>query len=112
MKTRLDNGTCVLRYAGLIFTVFAVYTVLTAANAYAFSPPAGSASVGWTLCLIWAIIHTDILRGIATLAVVALGIGAMLGKVSWGLAILVTAGIAAMFGANPLLAAIGLPSCV
>lgn len=38
----------------------------------------------------------------ATLAVAALGIGAMLGKVSWGMAIMVAVGVAVLFGANDI----------
>lgn len=37
--------------------------------------------------------------GIATLAVIIIGVGALLGKVSWGMAIIVGLGVAIVFGA-------------
>ncbi len=39
---------------------------------------------------------------IATLVVITLGISAMLGKISWGMALIVCTGIALVFGANSL----------
>jgi type IV secretory pathway VirB2 component (pilin) len=41
-------------------------------------------------------------RAIAVLSVIVVGIGATLGKVSWGLALTVGTGIATVFGAVPL----------
>lgn len=55
------------------------------------------------LCTILFIIIGDAGRGIATLAVMSLGIGAMMGKVSWGQAITIAVGIAIIFGAPVLL---------
>ena len=42
-------------------------------------------------------------RAIATLAIIFLGVGATLGKVSWGLALTVAVGIATMLGAPGIL---------
>jgi type IV secretory pathway VirB2 component (pilin) len=41
-------------------------------------------------------------RGLATLAVITLGVGALLGKVSWGMAVTVGIGIAVMFNAEAI----------
>ncbi len=54
------------------------------------------------LCDVWALIACDIGRGVATLAIASLAIGAMLGKVSWGMAISVMVGISIMLGAASL----------
>lgn len=51
------------------------------------------------LCTILLIILGDAGRGIATLAVMGMGFGAMMGKVSWGQAMTVAVGIGIMFGA-------------
>jgi type IV secretory pathway VirB2 component (pilin) len=44
-------------------------------------------------------IWSDIGRGIATIAVMVVGVGAVLGKVSWGQALIVAIGISLTFGA-------------
>lgn len=43
---------------------------------------------------------------VATLAIIFLGVGAFFGKVSWGVALLVGAGIGALFGADELVSII------
>ncbi len=44
--------------------------------------------------------------GIATLAIIIIGVGALLGKVSWGMAIIVGLGVATVFGAGELVEAL------
>lgn len=44
-------------------------------------------------------------KGIATIAITIIGIGALLGKVSWGMAMIVGLGIAVVFGASGILSA-------
>ncbi len=44
--------------------------------------------------------------GIATLAIIIIGVGALLGKVSWGMAIIVGLGVATIFGAGELVTAL------
>ena len=46
-------------------------------------------------------------KGLATIAVTIIGIGALLGKVSWGMAIIVGIGVAIVFGAAGLVDALG-----
>lgn len=46
-------------------------------------------------------------KGLATIAVTIIGIGALLGKVSWGMAIIVGIGIAIVFGAATLVNTMG-----
>jgi type IV secretion system protein VirB2 len=41
-------------------------------------------------------------KGIATIAIIVIGVGALMGKVSWGMAIIVGIGIALIFGAASL----------
>ena len=38
-------------------------------------------------------------KGLATIAIIVIGVGALMGKVSWGMAIIVGLGIALIFGA-------------
>lgn len=73
-------------------------------QAHAQSQPAGSGSgdfgnVGAKLCEVVSAITGKVGRAVATIAVVFLGIGAFFGKVTWGLAVAVSIGIFAIFGA-------------
>lgn len=75
--------------------------VLFAIGLYLLSSPAfaiGSA-IANVLCSAYGLIVFDIGQGLATLAIVALGVGAMLGRVTWGQAVTVGAGIGCVFGA-------------
>lgn len=44
-------------------------------------------------------------KGLATIAITVIGIGALLGKVSWGMAIIVGTGVAIIFGAASIVSA-------
>lgn len=59
-----------------------------------------------TLCNIFKIATGNGGKAFAAFAIISLGIGFFTGKVSWGLMIGVAAGIAAMFGAPTIVAAI------
>ncbi len=60
-------------------------------------------TIGGRVCYITQAMTGNIGRGIATLGVVFLGIGAFFGKVNWGLAIMVAIGIAGIFGASAIM---------
>ena len=59
-------------------------------------------SVGAGLCNLVGAMQGTVGKGIATLAILFLGIGAFFGKVNWGLAVMVGVGIAAIFGATSI----------
>jgi len=46
-------------------------------------------------------------KGLATIAITIIGIGALLGKVSWGMALIVGTGVAIVFGAASIVSAMG-----
>ncbi|MCI5050592.1 MAG: TrbC/VirB2 family protein [Rickettsiales bacterium] len=46
-------------------------------------------------------------KGIATLAIIIIGVGALMGKVSWGMAIIVGIGVAVIFGAGHIVDDLG-----
>jgi type IV secretory pathway VirB2 component (pilin) len=64
-------------------------------------------NVGAKLCQIVSAITGRVGRAIATIAVVFLGIGAFFGKVTWGLAVAVSVGIFAIFGAGTIIGQFG-----
>ena len=63
--------------------------------------------VGAKLCTVVQAVTGRIGRAIATIAVVFLGIGAFFGKVTWGLAVAVSIGIFAIFGAATIVTQFG-----
>lgn len=85
----------------------AIFTLL-AMGFYLFSEPvfAQITEIAGVLCSVYGLIYFDIGRGLATLAIVSLGVGAMLGRVTWGQAVTVCAGIGCIFGALQIMVAV------
>lgn len=82
----------------LSLALFAVYIAATVPS-LAF---AGNTTIGNVLCRVVGWLTGQIGQGIATIAIVIIGIGALLGKVSWGMAIIVGIGVAVIFGAGTI----------
>lgn len=59
----------------------------------------GGQTIGNLLCDVAGWFTGPVGQGIATLAIIVIGIGALMGKVSWGMAIIVGIGVAVIFGA-------------
>ncbi len=55
--------------------------------------------MGNVLCTVKGWFTGNTGKGLATIAITVIGIGALLGKVSWGMAIIVGIGVAIVFGA-------------
>jgi len=79
----------------LTIVTVAIYLLLCG---YAFAI-SGFTPVGIVLCNVVTIIWSDVGRGIATIAVMIMGIMAAIGKASWGQALLLAVGISLTFGA-------------
>lgn len=62
-----------------------------------------------TLCAAVEFITTGVGAALATIAIIVIGVGALMGKVSWGMAIIVALGIAIIFGAGEIARALGAP---
>ena len=60
---------------------------------------AANTPMGNVLCTVTAWFTGNTGKGLATIAITVIGIGALLGKVSWGMAIIVGIGVAIVFGA-------------
>lgn len=63
--------------------------------------------IGDTLCGVAAWFTGTLGQGIATLAILVIGVGALMGKVSWGMAIIVGIGVAVIFGAPQIVSQLG-----
>lgn len=71
-----------------------VIAITLLAAALILLPAAGAhASISSILCGVWGMIKNDIARGIGTLAIAGLAVGAIFGKVSWGMAVMVSVGL-------------------
>jgi type IV secretory pathway VirB2 component (pilin) len=89
-------------------TQLTVMTMLAIATYMAMTSGVFAAdALGNALCKVAQLAMGKAGRGIATLAVIILGIGATLGKVSWGMAMIVTVGIAVIFNAETLATHVG-----
>ena len=91
-------GALVLAVAFLLSADWAhaaTETITPAANAGAY----GGGTIGDLLCKVAGWFTGTVGQGIATLAVIVLGIGALFGKVSQGMAITTMVGISVIFGA-------------
>lgn len=68
---------------------------------------ASDTPMGNVLCTVknWFTGNTG--KGLATIAITIIGIGALLGKVSWGMAMIVGIGVAIVFGAAGIVDAMG-----
>lgn len=87
----------------VMLTVFvAMLPDMAAAAAATSDTPMGN-----VLCTVknWFTGNTG--KGLATIAITVIGIGALLGKVSWGMAIIVGIGVAITFGAAGIVDAMG-----
>jgi|CXWL01.1.fsa_nt_gi type IV secretory pathway VirB2 component (pilin) len=78
---------------------FTVFTLIALGAYLLFSEQVFASEIGYVLCSVVALVLFDIGRAIATLAIIALGIGALLGKVSWGQGLIVISGIGITMGA-------------
>lgn len=58
--------------------------------------------IGNALCRVVTWFTGSTGKGIATIAIIIIGVGALMGKVSWGMAIIVGIGVALIFGAASL----------
>lgn len=67
----------------------------------------GPDNIGNMICEVAKWFTGKIGQGIATVAIIVIGLGALMGKVSWGMAILVAIGIGIIFGAGAIVNALG-----
>lgn len=110
MKLTLEKD----RIMSLALALFATYAVmLLPADASAAFLDAivetddGPSALINVLCNVVNWFTGGIGAGIATLAIIVVGIGALMGKVSWGMAIIVGLGVGVIFGASTVVDALG-----
>ena len=85
----------------LFMVLFAISIIVVSCDA-AFA--SNNDVVGDTLCRLVSNLSGGIARGIATIAIFAVGVGLFLGKLNWGIAAATAAGVGIIFSAPKLVA--------
>lgn len=81
----------------IVYTLLLIIAIsLIPDNSFA----ANGDTIGEVLCDVVSWFSGPVGKGIASLAIIILGVGALMGKVSWGMGITVAIGIAVIFGAG------------
>lgn len=78
---------------------------------FMFAPDLANADIGGALCNAKNQLTGPAGKAIAMIAVIAIGLGALFGKISWGLAIMVGTGVAVIFGADTIVTWFGGGNC-
>jgi type IV secretory pathway VirB2 component (pilin) len=92
-----SKGTLRSTWQSTLMVMLVTLLVMMPSLSYAAWTPMGDA-----ICQASYWVMGNVGRGLAILAIMIIGIGAMLGKVSWGMAMVVGSGIAIIFGATTL----------
>jgi type IV secretion system protein VirB2 len=100
MKTQTKD----LSLAWQISLMVMLSAVIVSMPDFAF---ATNTPMGNVLCTVLTWFTGNTGKGLATIAITVIGIGALLGKVSWGMAMIVGIGVAIVFGAAGIVAAMG-----
>ena len=100
-------------YAALLIPADALAQSVVASGAVVASASGsgGGNPIGSMLCGVVSWFTGPIGSGIATLAIIVIGVGALMGKVSWGMAIIVGIGVAVIFGAPAIVNMLGASGC-
>lgn len=100
------NSDLIWRVFLMITSVFAILMMsdVALATGGASTDAANNDVVGETLCRLVANLSGGIARGIATIAIFAVGVGLFLGKLNWGIAAATAAGVGIIFSAPRLVA--------
>lgn len=91
----------------LTLALFAVYVVAMLPETSLAQGAGADTEMGEVLCTVVDWFTGNLGQGIATLAIIVIGVGALMGKVSWGMAIIVGIGVAVIFGAGAIVEQLG-----
>jgi type IV secretory pathway VirB2 component (pilin) len=100
MKTQSKD--LALYWQASLLVVLSAFVMLLPDMAHALDTPMGN-----VLCTAAAWFTGNTGKGLATIAITVIGIGALLGKVSWGMAMIVGIGVAIVFGASAIVSTMG-----
>ena len=103
MKTRsLISSMSGIQTLMFCFCAAMLLSFLTPNISFASGTGASNDAIAGVLCTIVCALQGGIGKAVATIAIVVLGIGLFLGKLSWPLAVATAIGIGMIFGASEL----------
>ena len=91
--------------SGVAWTLMLTFAIMIVPDMALAS--SGGTPIANVLCHVVGWFNGPVGKGIATLAIIVIGVGALMGKVSWGMAIIVGVGVAVIFGADTLVDQLG-----
>ena len=103
--TSVHTANATIDLGWQLFLTFAIVVVATLLPVDSFA--ASSNGFDTVLCNVVNMFHSKTGKAIATVAVIAVGVGALMGKLSWGMALIIAIGIALIFGASGIVSIIG-----
>lgn len=108
MKLNIENNlsTNSIWYLTYAFCMVALILFMPEFS-YAEATGTSESALSGTLCRVQQLLTGTLGKSIASIAVVVLGIGLFLGKLSWGLAIATACGIGLIFGASNIVGWLG-----
>ena len=104
MNTNIKSSNQMIDTAWQLFLVFAVVlgTMMIPMEALAAANP-----IEAVMCNVVAFMTGTTGKAIATIAIIVVGLGALMGKISWGMALIVALGVALVFGAATIVENLG-----
>src|SRR5579884_1336471 len=101
MKTQTKDLSIAWQISLMVMLAVAIIAAPDLAYASSDTP------MGNVLCTVAGWFTGNTGKGLATIAITVIGIGALLGKVSWGMAMIVGVGVSIVFGAAGIVSAMG-----
>ena len=104
MNKFFSNFKCDTKVYWKLCFAFCLVALIFSIPDLAVAAPAGDdeKTISNVLCRVVSLLVGKVGKGIATIAVVFLGVGLFLGKLSWGVAVATAIGIAGIFGAGQI----------
>ncbi len=104
LQIKAAQGTIDLCWNVTLMLVFGFFVSLLPDMTFAAN--GDSNAIEQVFCNVVGLLTGPTGKAIATVAIIAVGIGALLGKISWGMALIVALGVALIFGAATIVDAI------
>jgi type IV secretion system protein VirB2 len=97
-----SSNISIAKLSAFAFFMLTMFVITMPDLSYAVGTADSSGSIASTLCSIVSSLTGVWGKAIATIAIIVLGIGLFLGKLSWGIAIATAIGIGMIFGAGTI----------